>query len=219
MFGWKEPFMHDDLRRRIDQAAEAFERAKRALVRSDGCAKFSLVEYQELEQVAQNDFNATLSRIEDEIEGRIASAEEKLYRMEHADPSAALTAEELEAANATRSFVSDEAFSLSRDALAERVRAVIASGDRVGAYLYSHIIRTMASDAEYGDGAEADRLRLEGLAKELETALDPQAAARVERGQAELKELRELKDYIYLRRNGVRDAIKLYPNRAHGTAS
>jgi hypothetical protein len=64
--------MHSDLRQRIDAAAERFEKARKWLLRADGRAKFSLVEYQELEQVAQNDFNATLSRIEDEIERRVS---------------------------------------------------------------------------------------------------------------------------------------------------
>jgi hypothetical protein len=213
--------MHDDLRSKIDEAAKTFERAKRSLLRPDGQSKFSIPEHNELEGIAKSNFNSELGRIEDEIEGRIASAEEKLHRMEHSDPSAVLTAEELEQANARRAFVSDEVFGRSAQALEDRVRAVIASSDRPAMFLYAHYLRAKTSE-DIGDRGlvpDAEQLRLGELVRELESALDPQAAARVERAQAEIKELRGLKDYVYLRKNGATDPVQLYMDRAYGSAT
>jgi hypothetical protein len=209
--------MHTDLRQRIDEAAERFEKARRALLRPDGGSKFSIVEHQELEGVAEKEFHDRLSRVEDEVEGRVARVEERLLRLEHSDPSASLTAEELEAANARRAFISDEVLSLSPEALEQRIRALISAGDRAGAFVYANLLRSLANDAEYGDpAAEANRLRLEQLARELEAALDPEASGRLEKAQAEIEELRKIRDYAYLRKNGAKDPVELYLNKAYG---
>jgi hypothetical protein len=213
--------MNAALRERIDAAAKSFERAKKSLMRPDGLTKYSLPEHNELEAVAQNDFNAALNRIGDEIEGRIASAEEKLHRMEHADPSAALTAEELEAANARRAFISDEVFNHSAEGLTDRVAAIISGGDRVAQFLYLHYLRARASESsagEEGNIPETERYRLKELAAELEAALDPEAAGRLEKARAEIDELRKIRDYAYYRRHGAKDPVELHMNRAYGSA-
>jgi hypothetical protein len=212
---------NDDLRARIDRAAERLEEGLAALYRPDGSTYYSAEEHAEQEQALRREFHAALDAIEKDIEQRIEAAEEELLRLEHGDPSGALKPEELEQANARRAFIRDEAFGLDADALANRTRAVISSSDRPAMFLYAHHLRVKANEAV--SGSEEDRLRqgtlqLRELAGELERTLDPEGAARRERAKAELEEARGLKDYAYYRRNGARDAVELYMNRVYGPA-
>jgi hypothetical protein len=211
--------MHSDLRRRIDEAAAQHERARKALSRPDGQPRYGPAESTELEEVARREFEDKLRRLEDEVDGRLASAEEKLHTMEHSDPSAALTAAELEQANARREFISDEVFGHTAQGLEDRVRAVIASGDSAAMFLYAHFIRARASDSSAGaEGLVPDpeQLRLKQLADELENALNPGAAGRQEKARAEIDELGKIKDYAFYRRHGVRDAVEMHMQRAYG---
>jgi hypothetical protein len=214
--------MHEGLRERIDAAAERHEKAKRALVRDDGKAKYSIPEFQELEDVARREFEDSLSRLEDEIDGRVSRAEERLLIEQNRDPSSALSREELQEANARRAFVSDAAESLSPEALAERVKAVISSGDRAGQFLYLHHLRLKASEAAATTSSSpqvvTNRLTLEALVKELERALDPEAEARLAKAREEIAELQKVRDYSFLRKNGARDPVELHLNRAYGAA-
>jgi hypothetical protein len=212
--------MHADLKQRIDAAAERHEKARRALMRDDGQAKYSIPEFQELEGVARSEFYDSLDRVEDEVDGRLQAAEQRLQVEENRDPSSALSAEELEAAGRRREFVRDEVSSLGPEALAERVRAVIASGDRAGQFLYLHHLRLKAGDAGAVLGspaAEASRLTHQALVKELEAALDPEGEARLAKARAEIDELQKVRDYSYLRKNGARDPVELHLNKTYGS--
>ena len=103
--------------------------------------------------------------------------------------------------------------------MADRVKGVITSGDRAAMFLYAHHLRARARDSSAGEGVipDAEQLRLEQLAIELEAALDPGAAGRLEKVQAEIAELRKIRDYAYLRKNGATDPVELYMNRAYGS--
>jgi hypothetical protein len=94
--------------------------------------------------------HSALDRIEEYIEKCIQAAEEKPLCLNHGYPSAALTPEELERANARWAFVSDEVFGLDADALADLRRAVISSGDRPAMFLYSHNLPVKATDTVFG---------------------------------------------------------------------
>jgi hypothetical protein len=206
---------HGDLRRRIDRAAELHEEARGALYRPDGSKVYGEEAHAEREEALRREFHAALDAIGEEIGKRISRAEGEVLRLEHGDPSGALTAEELERAGARRPFVRDEVYGLGTDALEERTRAVIASSDRPAMFVYAHHLRAKArEDAASGSGA--DGLRLKELAGDLERALDPEGARKLEGARAELEEARGLKDYAHLRRNGARDPVELHMNRVYG---
>jgi hypothetical protein len=213
--------MHDELRERIDAAATAHERARKSLLRADGLARYAPAEHNELESVAQAEFQDKLRRVEDEISGRLESVEQRLQVEANRDPSSVLTAEELSEANSRRAFIGDEAFSLSPEALERRIRAVIAAGDRAGAFVYATAIRSMTNeaDSEFGDSPAdaANRLTLERLAAELSAFLDPTAEARREKLEEEIAELEKIKTYAYARRHGGRDLAEVYLNQAYGS--
>jgi hypothetical protein len=210
--------MHDDLRAKIDEASAQHERAKKSLVRADGQMRYAPAEHNEMEGVAQSKFFASLDGIEAEIAARIERAEQRLHLELHSDPSGVLSAEELQEANARRAFIGDEAFSLSPEALEGRIRAVISSGDRPGAFVYATVIRSRVRDAAYADSPAdvADRLRLEQLAAELERALDPEGEARREKLEEEIASLTKIRDCAYYRRRGAKDAVDLHLQRTYG---
>ncbi len=52
--------------------------------------------------------------------------------------------------------------------------------------------------------------------EELERALDPEGAKKLEGARAELEEARGLRDYARLRRNGARGPVELHMNRVYG---
>ena len=206
---------NSDLRRRIDRAAELHEEARRALYRPDGSKVYGEEAHAEREEALRREFHAALDALGEEIEKRIILAEEEVLRLEHGDPSGALTADELERASARRPFVRDEVSGLETDALEERTRAVIASSDRPAMFVYAHHLRAKARE-DAASGSEADGLRLEELAAALERALDPEGAKKREVARAQLEEARGLEDYAHLRRNGARDPVELHMNRVYG---
>lgn len=127
-----------ELHAKIDQAAKTFEEKRSNLYRPDGSKVFSDAAHTERESVLRQELNATLDHIGREIEQKITAHEQEVLKLEHADPSAALTTEELSRANARSAFVADEVFGLSVDALASRMKAVAASGDRPAMFLLSN---------------------------------------------------------------------------------
>jgi len=163
--------------------------------------------------VLEHEFRAALDAIGPDIEKRIEGAEREVLALEHADPSSSLTTDELEAANARRAFVTDEVFGMSAEALAERFRAVLASGDRPAMFLYAHHARVKTNDPVFGDDSET--LRLKELAGELEGGLDPERARKTEAARVALREAREIKSYAYYRRHGARDAVEMHMNRVY----
>jgi hypothetical protein len=117
-------------------------------------------------------------------------------------------------ANARRAFVADEVGGLSVDALAERMKAVAASGDKPAQFLYTHFARQKMQTFDSSEAAEGLRLKL--LVGEMEQALDPQAAKKRERARASLEEAQALKSYSYYRRHGAKDAAGLHKDRVYG---
>jgi hypothetical protein len=167
--------MHSEARERIDAAAQRHEEAVAALYRSDGSQVYSDSEHAAREAELRRQFDAELVAIEGSIEEHIARAEEELLRLDHGDPAAALSTEELQRASALTTFVSDAVYRIEdHDALANRTRAVIASGDRTAMFLYAHHLRAKASDTTFA--SEHDHLRLRALASELDRALSPERA-------------------------------------------
>lgn len=201
----------------IDQAAERYETERANLYRTDGSRRHTDEEHAEKETALRREFGAALDAVAPAIETRIETAEQEVLKLEHADPSAALTAEELTSAGARRAFVESEVFRLDADGLAQRARAVIATGDRSGMFLYANAIRAKAGDPIFG--SEAERLGLQEIAGELEAALDPERSGKWQKAKQELEEARELKNYAYYRRNGAKDGVELYMNTVYGQRS
>jgi hypothetical protein len=204
--------MHSEARARIDAAAERHEQARKALLRSDGSQVYSDAEQAAREAELRGQFEAELVAIEGSIEEHIARAEEELLRLEHADPSSALPPEELEAAGRRRAFVADEVSGHTAAGLEDRVKAVMASGDRAGQFLYLHHLRLKAQE---NSTPEPERLVLGQLAAQLERSLDPEAEARLTKVQDEIAELEKVKTYAYARRHGGRDLVEVYMRQTY----
>jgi hypothetical protein len=155
----------------------------------------------------------------------VAAAEERLLVADNADPTDALTTEELASANARRPFVSDEVFTLLLDKLEARCRAVLAQGDRPAMFLYALYGGQRAGtgdDPAYctprynfpTDGGEPhageETGELREVVSELWRKVDPDGEKRIEKAREALREAGGIKDYAYVRRRGAKDAYGLY---------
>lgn len=210
------------LEQRIEQAAKAREEAEASLLRPDGSRRYSDEEHEERTRTIRREHAERFGAIEAEIAGRVERAEERLFGLEHADPSGALSTEELERANARSAFVADECRGLPLGALAKRMAAVLASGDRPTMFLYAHhaglrVGEPRAYDphnpaARDEDGSPAIR---EAVA-DLRAALDPEREREAGKAKEALAEARKLWDRAYLRRRGATSASGLLIKEKYG---
>lgn len=219
-------------REKIDTAAERHEEEQAKLYRPDGSKRYSDEEHAEREGELREEFNVSLDTIEAGIDRQIASAEETLVRVEHADPADSLTPEELARANARRSFVSEDVEALPIPDLIGRCRAALASGDRVSLFLLSRYAGRRAGEAappnpydrdESGEsggtspgGAAAEELR--EVVAEMERKLRPDHERRLSQARSAVEEATEARQYAYLRRRGAKSSVELYINSVYGQA-
>jgi hypothetical protein len=210
------------MRDRIDRVAEHHEQAMGELFRPDGSKFYSDDEHTARAAELKREFNANIDAIEDDIAQRIASTEEELLKLEHADPTDILTNEELERANVKRAFVADDCFNLPLKQLEQRCRAALASGDRATMFLYAHHAAQRVGEPKGYDpnnprsGDEEGSREVREVVAELEKKLAPERESKLERAREELSEAQELKRYAYYRRRGAKNAAELYLNQRYG---
>jgi hypothetical protein len=82
-----------------------------------------------------------MARYARQAEETVAAAEKKLTLLGGADPLDALTDAERQQAAARREFVREDTLGMDPGALAARVRAVVAAGDKVTAVLISRYLK------------------------------------------------------------------------------
>ncbi len=210
---------------KIDRMVEAREYEESKLYRADGTKLYSDEEHASREADIKRRFRAAMDAIDEEAETLITAAEESLLVAENADPTDALTTEELASANARRPFVSDEVFTLPMEKLVARCRAVLAQGDRPAMFLYALYGGQRAGlsgdESSYNPrynaptgGVEAfageETGELREVVSELWRKANPDGEKRIEAARAKLEEAGGLKDYSYMRRRGAKDALGLY---------
>jgi hypothetical protein len=218
-------------REKIDRLAEAREQEEGKLYRADGSKLYSEEEHVSREADIRRRFRAAMDAIDEEAEAKIAAAEESLLVTENADPTDALSTEELASANARRPFVSDEVLTMPLEKLTARCRAVLAQDDRPAMFLYALYGGQRAdltgdesaynlnynSPTDDGDlPAGEDTGELREVVSELRRKVNPDGEKRIEAARAKLEEARGVKDYAYLRRRGAKDALGLYHQQAYG---
>ena len=197
-------------REKIDRMVEAREQEEAKLYRSDGSKLYSNEEHAEREADIRHRFRLVMDEIDEEADKRISEAEEALLVAENADPTDALTTEELATANARRPFVSDEVNALPLGNLTTRCKAILAVGDKPAAFLYSLYA---GQRADLADGQEGV-YELREVVSELRRKANPDAEKRIEAARKALQEAGGLKDYSYMRRRGAKDALGLYQLQA-----
>lgn len=217
-------------REKIDAALEHHETEQAKLLRPDGSKRFSDAEHNERENALKTNFHGALDSIEADISRQIASAEEDLLRVEHANPADSLTPEELQRAGAALFFAREDAESLPLEELTGRCRAALTAGDRVSMFLLSRYAGRRVGEAQPSNpydqdesaessgsspgGAAAQELR--EVVAEMEKALRPDHERRLSEARAAVEEATEAKSYVYLRRRGAKSPVELHLNAAYG---
>jgi hypothetical protein len=113
---------------RIDTALERFRAGERDLYTAEGHKLYSDEEHERRHDVLLAEFDREKDNAIAEANRTIEKAERTLA-LEHRDLSDSLTTTELERANAKRSYVEDDVWSLSPDKLIKRAEAArIAEG-------------------------------------------------------------------------------------------
>lgn len=173
------------LKAKAERAGRKFEEGKQHLFQRGGSKLFAEdVHRRRLEELAR-ERNAVLFEVEEECRQIRAGAAGVLERVQNADPAELLTDEELARANARRAFAIDAAETLPEEVLVERLRSVLAGGDRavVFAYWMGGLRRREAilerrrerAEARAGSPAAAQPVargtRLDQVLEEMETAL------------------------------------------------
>ena len=114
---------------RIDRALQRFRAGEQDLYTENGQKLYSDEEHERRLEALLEDFDREKDSVVSEAERTIEKAERTLA-LEHRDLSDSLTTEELERANAKRSYVEDDVWSLSPETLLKRARAAQAASDR-----------------------------------------------------------------------------------------
>ncbi len=198
---------------RIDRAAERYEARKaEELYRPDGSKLYSDEEHAERAKALDEGFQAELYSIEGDIDQRIAEAQQVIFMAQHSDPSAMLSVEELEFANARRAFVGDEVLALGQEALRGRLRAALATGDRPAMYLYSHFVRARTGEPDIRNDLPGTA-ELRELAAELDKRLAPEREGNLTQARERIKELEGAKLRLAFRGQGAGSASEAQRNR------
>jgi hypothetical protein len=197
----------DSLRTRMDAAAERAEAEKAKLYRPDGSTVYAQEEHAErVAEIAEG-----VARVTEEVRAdadRIV--EEKradLDAIVYADPTEALTPEELEEANARARFVREDCEAMAPGELARRIRGVSAGGDKATAWLYARYAgarheRELAADRHRAAEDLAALGELRDAVPALEERLrDPAKERRRQSAEKELAAAERLKFHALRRRS------------------
>ena len=156
-----------DLRVQAEAAISNFEAARAALFRADGSQIYADAEHEERLRGLRSERNRVLREVEQGACEELRAAEAQIINLEHRDPTELLASDELERANAKRTFALDAAESLDTTALVARFEAVVAGGDK--ASIFAHwqagqrrrrsILEGMAENASSAGGTSDPRVR------------------------------------------------------------
>jgi hypothetical protein len=200
----------------IDRALERFRAGERDLYTQEGQKLYSEEEYERRQEALLEEFDREAESVITEADRTIEKAERTLA-LEHRDLSDSLTTTELERANAKRSYVEDDVWSLSPDVLVKRAEAARAAGDRPGMFLYARTLGKRA-EIEYEEGDPSAAAQLERLASELARIVrGPEAERDLERARKAKRDANSLKIYAGQQRGEVDRsvAMALENQRAH----
>ena len=145
----------------FERAVAEFERTKTTLLRSDGAKRFGDKEHQERLQHFLQPLTAAAAEAKATADAALTAARQA-KAIQHADPVASLSDSELSRAYHLRPFVQDAVNDMTLTELAQRLAAVVASGDKaqIACYHQAAIKRSEAQRLAYRDG---DITALEGV--------------------------------------------------------
>jgi hypothetical protein len=192
-------------KQRIDRALERFRAGEKDLYTEEGQKLYSEEEHERRYDALLAEFDREKDSVVSEADRAIEKAEHTLT-LEHRDLSDSLSTEELERANAKRSYIEDDVWSLPLEALLKRVKAAQTAGDKPTMFLYARTLeRRVSMEYESGNVTEhtARAVRdLETLAPELAQAVRGQEAERdLERARKAKEDAFNLKIYTTEVRN------------------
>ncbi len=186
----------------IDNAAETFRAAEKALYRGDGQPRYAPEEHAERRAALFAVFDTACETADNAASKVIADAEQALLGIEHDDPTGRLSADDLTSANAKRAFVAEDAERLPLGDLAARCTVALVAGDTATIFLLARYARkrgeAVLADLHNGtrmsEGDRAALRDLDGVLKQLDGALaDPTAANKRAKAEEAIKAARAVK--------------------------
>jgi hypothetical protein len=200
----------------IDRALERFRAGERDLYAQEGQKLYSEEEHERRGEALLEEFDCEAESVISEADRTIEKAERALA-LEHRDLSDSLTTTDLERANAKRSYVEDDVWSLAPDTLIKRAEAARVAEDRPTMFLYARTLGRRA-EIEYEEGDPSAAAQLERLSSELTQAVrGPEAVRDLKRARKAKRDANSLKIYASQQRQEVDGsaAMALENQRAH----
>ena len=188
---------------RLERAAEHFETAKAKLYRSgDGQPVYAPEEHQQRLDGLLADYDSVGADVKATAEEAIAAGRQELAKLDGASPLDRLTAEEQQAASTRALFVREDCETLPLSQLTARVRAVLASGDRVDSYLLGRYAGArLNADGQRSPGQSLERTALAEVLQELQGRLaDPKAKEKREKAEQRISSAQVLGGKVRMKR-------------------
>ncbi len=139
-----------ELKSRAEKAVADYEAGIEKLHRPDGTRRYSEAEHKERENALRAARNTELGAVESIAEREIAEAQQVLDAAENGYPTKLLNTAELQEASAKKAFVDSDVAALPARDLKERLRAVLASGDKASLFCYAQAARRRKKDVPPG---------------------------------------------------------------------
>jgi len=198
---------------RLERAGERFQAAKAKLTRPDGSRVYGDAEHAEREAALLADYDAVGAEVKATAEEATAAGRQELAKFDGASPLDRLTAEEQQAASVRAAFIKEDCETQPLAQLAARARAVLASGDRVDAYLLGRYAGArLDADRQRSPGQSLERAALAEALQELRHHLaDPKAKDKRERAEQRISSAQVLGGRVRMTRlhlDGTWDAYR-----------
>lgn len=119
----------------FERASTKFEQGKAALFRADGSKKYAEPEHRERMAALLAELNEAAQYVKETTSAALAAAKAG-KAAGHADPLSTLTTDELQRAFYLRPFVQDAVANMALPDLAQRLQAIVATGDKAMTAVY-----------------------------------------------------------------------------------
>lgn len=148
--------MYSHLQKKAEDAQRVYEEGERQLFRLDGSKLYSEDEHRDRVRALAQERTRKIDLVLEELRGEVETARKDLSVLEDGDVTDLLSGFDLAEAQAKREFVADDVFALSKDKLVDRLRAVLAGGDRASIFTYwrAASARYDSLSGEHGVGAQ-----------------------------------------------------------------
>jgi len=213
-----------DLSAHIETASAKFEAETATLYRPDGTPLFAEDEHAARLDSLTRERNAALRQAGEDVREEMVKLDEHVEHLRARDVAERLSTEELQAAGDRRAFAMDAASTLGTGELADRMRSVLATGDKAAIFAYlnagerkrAEILNARSSSAGGSSAGASSGTDLDGVLIAMRRSLDPTAESELAASTERQHKALQLQLLAGSLRQGARDSATAHMNRVYG---